>query len=108
MRRELGPDGAFFGVDDSMARARTLHLAEGILIGLQRCSPEQAIAELVGAGRDAGLSTYALARGLVAAASGGVVADPSARVAEQRWGALFAQATTTSTGPTEAASTSTA
>jgi hypothetical protein len=91
MRHELGPESAFSGVDDSMARARTLHLAEGILIGLRRCSPEQAITELVSAGRDAGLSTYALARGLVAAAGGrdGIASDPAARVAEHRWGALF-------------------
>lgn len=91
MRYELGPESAFSGVDDSMARARTLHLAEGILIGLRRCSPEQAIAELVSAGRDAGLSTYALARGLVAAAGGrdGMVSDPAARVAEHRWGTLL-------------------
>lgn len=91
MRYELGPESAFSGVDDSLARARTLHLAEGILIGLRRCSPEQAIAELVAAGRDAGLSTFALARGLVTAAGGpdGIDADPASRVAEQRWGTLF-------------------
>jgi hypothetical protein len=90
MRYELGPESAFSGVDDSLARARTLHLAEGILIGLRRCTPEQAISELVSAGRDAGLSTYALARGLVAAAGGcGGPADPAARVAEHRWGTLF-------------------
>lgn len=104
MRHEWGPEGAFSGVDDSMARARTLHLAEGILIGLRGCSPEQAIAELVRAGRDAGLSTYALARGLVAAASGGcdaTVADPAAHVAQQHWGALFASASHTSAQRTE-------
>lgn len=93
MRYELGPEAAFPGVDDSVARARTLHLAEGILIGLRRCSPEQAIAELVSVGRDAGLSTYALARGLVIAAGGcdGVISDPAARVAEHRWGTLLPQ-----------------
>lgn len=91
MRYELGPESAYSGVDDSMARARTLHLAEGILIGLRRCTPEQAIAELVSAGRDAGLSTYALARGLVAAAGGldPMGSDPAARVAEHRWGTLL-------------------
>jgi len=91
MRYELGPEAALSGFDDSIARARTLHLAEGVLVGLRRCSPEQAIAELVSAGRDAGLSTYALARGLVAAASGddGTVSDPAARVAEHRWGTLL-------------------
>lgn len=91
MRYELGPESTFAGVDDSVARARTLHLAEGILIGLRRCSPEQAIAELVSAGRDAGLSTYALARGLVVAAGGhdGLAPDPACRVAEHRWGMLL-------------------
>ncbi|QIV84265.1 hypothetical protein [Mycolicibacterium frederiksbergense] len=91
MLHEPGPEGAFSRIDDSMARARTLHLAEGILIGLRRCSPEQAIAELVSAGREAGLSTYALARGLVLAAGGyrDTTVDPAARVAEHRWGALF-------------------
>lgn len=91
MLHELGPEGAFPRNDDSVTRARTLHLAEGVLIGLRRCSPEQAIAELVAAGREAGLSTYALARGLVAAAGGyqGATADPAARVAEHRWSALL-------------------
>lgn len=91
MLHELGPEGSFPRNDDSVTRARTLHLAEGVLIGLRRCSPEQAIAELVSAGREAGLSTYALARGLVAAAVGyqSTTADPAARVAEHRWGALL-------------------
>lgn len=91
MLQEPGPEGAFSRVDNSVARARTLHLAEGILIGLRRCSPEQAIAELVSAGREAGLSTYALARGLVVAAGGchDTTVDPAARVAEHRWGALL-------------------
>lgn len=91
MRYELGPESAFSGVDDSLTRARTLHLAEGILIGLRRCSPEQAIAELVAAGRAAGLSTFALARGLVVAAGGhdSTDPDPASRVAEQKWGTLF-------------------
>ncbi|MDZ7887009.1 MAG: antitermination regulator [Mycobacterium sp.] len=73
------------------ARARTLHLAEGILIGLRRCRAEHAIAELVSAGREAGLSTYALARGLVLATGGyrDTTVDPAARVAEHRWGALL-------------------
>ena len=106
MRHELGPESAFSGVDDSMARARTLHIAEGILIGLRGCSPEQAIAELVSAGRDTGFSTYTLARGLVSAAAGGygggAAADPAARVAEHRWGALFASTPHTPTRSTQA------
>jgi hypothetical protein len=90
MRHDFEPEHAYAG-SDSMARARTLHLAEGILVGLRRCSPEQAINELVATGRDAGLSTYALARGLVAAAGShdGTVTDPAARVAEHRWGSLL-------------------
>jgi hypothetical protein len=91
LRYELGPERAFSGVDDSVGRARMLHLAEGILIAVRRCSPEQAIVELVSAGRDAGLSTYAVARGLVAVAGGhdGMEADPACRVAEHRWGTLL-------------------
>jgi hypothetical protein len=89
MPYEPGPESAR-GVDDSVVRARTLHLAEGILIGLRRCSAEQAIAELVSAGRDAGLSTYALARGLVVAAGrDGMAVDPASRAAEHRWGTLL-------------------
>lgn len=88
MRHDFEPEHAYSG-SDSMARARTLHLAEGILVGLRRCSPEQAIDELVATGRDAGLSTYALARGLVAAAGGGDGTDPAARVAEHRWATLL-------------------
>ncbi|MDZ7883621.1 MAG: ANTAR domain-containing protein [Mycobacterium sp.] len=90
-----------------MTRARTLHLAEGILIGLRRCSPEQAIAELVAAGRAAGLSTFALARGLVIAAGGhdSTDPDPASQVAEQRWGTLFPQRDTPGPYPATEVST---
>lgn len=108
MRHEMGPEGAFSGIDDSLARARTLHLAEGILIGLRGCTPEQAITELVSVGRDAGLSTYAVARGLVAAAGKGDITDPAARVARRRWGALLAMGAHTPHERTETAMTSTA
>ncbi|MCF6388980.1 hypothetical protein L2K20_18545 [Mycobacterium sp. MBM] len=100
MYHELGPDSAVGADRESQARVRTLHLAEGILIGVRRCSAEQAITELVAAGQEAGLSTYALARGLVAAAAAdGPVADPAARVAQHRWGDLLPAGTERFSGP---------
>ena len=58
-------------VDPDLLRARTLHLAEGVLIALQRRPAEQVIPEMVEVARDSGLSPFAIAETLVAVASRG-------------------------------------
>jgi hypothetical protein len=75
--------------DDDAAKARKLHLAEGILVALRRATPEVVIGELVDAARQAGLSPYVLAAGLVAVASGDAAPGVSREVvatARQLWG----------------------
>ena len=78
--------------NDGAARARVLHLAEGVLVGLRSCAPEEALRELVSAARSAGLSPFVVANELVAAASGfsGARRDrPAGSVVTQRWGSLL-------------------
>ncbi len=78
--------------DQSFARARTLHVAEGVLVGMHRYSPEDALSELIDVAHVAGVSTFALAKALVAAASGATteVDATAAHVVRERWGALLA------------------
>jgi hypothetical protein len=52
-------------VDDDVTKARTFHLAQGILIGLRRRPPEEVLTEF-DAAQDFGLSPFALARALMA------------------------------------------
>ena len=95
--------GAVASGDDA-AKARTLHLAEGVLVVLRRATPEAVIGELVDAARQAGLSPYVLAAALVAVASGdtapGVSLDAIA-TARRLWGAELLL-----TGPGDAAASS--
>lgn len=68
---------------------RTLHLAEGILMGLLRTTPEHSLNELLGVARASGLSPNAIAGALVAIAGGQhpLEADDPATVAIRRyWG----------------------
>ncbi len=67
--------------DGDLARARMLHLAEGILVGLTGCTPEQALAEMVAVARGTSQSTFDVAQELVGVAVG---ASSSAAV-QQYW-----------------------
>lgn len=58
-----------------IARMRMLLLAEGVLVGLRRCQPSDAFAEVVNIARTASLSPYAVAAALVALTSGQFAAD---------------------------------
>jgi AmiR/NasT family two-component response regulator len=51
--------------DDALARSRVLHVAEGILVCLQGCTPEEAFTEMVCVARTAGQSTFTVARELM-------------------------------------------
>lgn len=77
--------------DDDAAKARTLHIAEGVLVALRRKSPEAVIAELVDGARQDGLSPYVLAAALVAVAAGGAatpgVHPQAVATARRLWGA---------------------
>lgn len=87
--------------EDAVARARNLHMAEGVLVGLRRCAPESAIAELVSVARAAGLSTSTVARELVSLVSGATnqgVESVARTVAYQHWGGLLGQETGRSDG----------
>jgi hypothetical protein len=69
-----------------------LHLAEGILIALQRRPAEQVIPEMVEVARDCGLSPFAIAETLVAVASRGWPKDgdePATAAVRRRWGRLL-------------------
>lgn len=71
-------------------RARTLHLAEGVLIALRKCRAEAALAELMEVARGAALSPYAVAAALVSVAAGDVAADPgdpAVIAVHERWSA---------------------
>jgi hypothetical protein len=79
-------------VDPDLLRARTLHLAEGVLIALQRRPAEQVIPEMVEVARDSGLSPFAIAETLVAVASRGWPKDgdePATVAVRRRWGRLL-------------------
>src|SRR5689334_11141617 len=74
------------------ARMRMLHLAEGVLVGLRRCPPADAFAELVNTARTAGLSPYAVANALVAMTSGQFrddADDPAILAVRRAWGSLL-------------------
>ena len=75
-------------VDDNVAKARMFHLAQGVLVGLRRRPPEEVLSELVDVAQRFGLSPFALARALVAAAGGTAAADGSGS-----WGTLAASLT---------------
>lgn len=79
-------------VDDNVAKARMFHLAQGVLVGLRRRPPEEVLSELIDVAQRFGLSPFALARALVAAAGGGTAAGADADAAatvRQCWGDLL-------------------
>lgn len=96
MRNDWNPARSDPVFEDAVARARTLHLAEGVLVGLRRCAPENAIAELVSVAGAAGLSTSAVARELVTLVSGAAnqgVESAARTVVHEQWGGLIGQDT---------------
>jgi hypothetical protein len=71
------------------ARARTIHLAEGVLVGLLSRPSEDCLAMLIDVGRASALSTYTVADALVSVASGRQPldrADRATAVVLQCWG----------------------
>ena len=81
-------------VDDNVAKARMFHLAPGVLVGLRRQPPEEVSCELIDVAQRFGLSPFALARALVAAAGGGTAAGAdadadAAATVRQCWGDLL-------------------
>jgi hypothetical protein len=80
------------GATPSSAEAvRTFHIAEGVLVGLTRCSVANALAMLVEVSRQHAMSPFTLAEALVAKVTGdGGVADPDAvAVVEREWAPLL-------------------
>ena len=69
-------------VDDNVAKERMFHLAQGVLVGLRRRPPEEVLSELIDVAQRLGLSPFALARALVAAAE-------AAATVRQCWGDLL-------------------
>jgi hypothetical protein len=70
------------------------HLAQGVLVGLRRRPPEEVLSELIDVAQRFGLSPFALARALVAAAGGGTAAGAdadadAAATVHQCWGDLL-------------------
>ena len=69
---------------------RVLDLAEGILIGLRRYSPEAAFGELLAVAHRNDITVSAAAATLVGLATGFTdAADFDAAIAEQEWGSLL-------------------
>ena len=80
-----GPSGHSDGV-------RVLDRAEGVLIGLRRCSSAAAFAELVDAAKRHQVSVFALANALVTMASDGTTTlspSPAAAAARAEWAKLL-------------------
>ena len=75
--------------DPGISRARMLHLAEGVLVALRRCTPEAALTELVDAARESHLSPYAVAAGLVSFAAGSISDDDVPEVVKLHWSGLL-------------------
>ncbi len=71
--------------------ARMLDRAEGILMGLRRCSVDAAFDEILSASRRHGVPTLSIARALVALADGlDPLTDPTVMAAARlEWSALF-------------------
>lgn len=77
--------------DEAIARARTLRLAEGILMGLRRIAAEDALAELVDVAHAAQLSPFTVADALVTlvGSAGSPPASPVVALVAQHWGDLL-------------------
>ena len=77
----------------SLEGRRVLDLAEGILIGLRRCSAEEAFDELVAVAQHHDISMSATASALVDLATdpAGAAESPSIEraIADREWGALL-------------------
>ncbi|PRC45894.1 hypothetical protein C6A85_92860, partial [Mycobacterium sp. ITM-2017-0098] len=71
LMRETAREVSPLSVDDDVSKARMFHLAQGILVGLRRCTPEEVIGELIETAQRFGLSPFALARALVTVTAGG-------------------------------------
>jgi hypothetical protein len=77
---------------DIVARARILHLAEGVLVGLLGETPGDAFAALMDAARTSGLSPYVVADELVSIAARERPLDndhPAAAAVRHNWGHLL-------------------
>lgn len=73
---------------------RALDVAKGVLVGLQRCSPDAAFGEIVEVARAHGVPPIRLAQALVdtfADPGLGAPDDPAFDIVRLRWGALLAR-----------------
>jgi hypothetical protein len=89
------------GTGCSAARARILHLAEGVLIGLLGSTPENSWDELRAAARESGLSPYAIAFALVAVSSRQRTldaGDPATAAVRRCWGDVLQAVDTLTAG----------
>jgi hypothetical protein len=91
--RQLIRHGAGLGRDPMLQARRSLDLAQGILIGLRRCTTEGAFDELVTVAHKHSVSVSALASALVTLGTGTVDERESDRdalaVAHLAWGDLI-------------------
>lgn len=78
--REVESAPLFYG---DLARARVLHLAEGILMCLRGCTPEAALTEMVSVARAGCQSTFFVAAELLDVTTGAA----NTSVVEQYWNA---------------------
>jgi hypothetical protein len=91
--RPIAGTDSVSAVSDHVARARVIHLAEGVLVGLLSRPPQDCLAVLIKASRASGLSTYAMADALVSVAGGRQPinrADRATAVVLLHWGDLLA------------------
>lgn len=91
----MQPSGGYLyepRADEAIARARILHLAEGILMGVRRVAAEDALGELVDVARAAQMSPFTVAEALVSLAGGAVPPSsksPALALVDQHWGDLM-------------------
>jgi hypothetical protein len=72
--------------------ARSLDIAKGVLVGLQRCSPDAAFSEIVEVSRTHGFPPMRLAQAIVdtfADPDLGAPDDPAFDIVRLRWGSLL-------------------
>ena len=80
------------GIAPDIGSRKIIDTAIGVLVGLHRCSPQEAFAELAHAVHDTGISLGTLASALVSLAGGDTEPFPHRDVAVGRWGTLLSAA----------------
>ena len=80
--------------NERRVEARALDIAKGVLVGLQRCTPDAAFGEIIEVARAHGVPPMRLAQAIVdtfADPVPGARDDPAFDIVALRWGALLSR-----------------